>query len=245
MNPRDAALRLTAGSAVLTRRLTDRACAWCRSSYRHDLTGWRAALGPAARAGVLLLVGWLGWRIVRAAPGLLWVLVPAWLIAAWNTAPRPAPESGEEPPAEPPGAASPEPTPAPSLDDFSALVRTLAGGGAGAHLSTLAEHLTGDREDTSSVRALCRRLGVTISPSVRQPGAPGRGVSTGVKVTDLPPPTPTPSPAPLQTPPVAVVVAGQPTTTGPATATATPAVTRHEWGATLTAHDGTHRAYTV
>lgn len=241
MNPRAVALRLTAGSAALTRRLTDRACAWCRNSYRHDLTGWRAALGPAARAGVLLLVGWLGWRIVRAAPGLLWVLVPAWLIAAWNTAPRPVPESGEEPPAEPSGAASSEPTPALSLDEFCTLVRTLAGGGAGAHLSALAEHLTGDREDTSSVRALCRQLGVTVSPSVRQPGAPGRGVSTGVKVADLPPP----SPAPLQGEAVAVVAAGQPTTTGPATATATPAVTRHEWGSTLTARDGTHRAYTV
>lgn len=234
MNPRDAAQHLTEGSAALARRLTDRACGWCRRGYRHDLTGWRAALGPAIRAGTLILAGWTGWHTVRAVPALLWAAVPAWAITAWRTAPRPS--AGDEETASAEASVTPpaDAGPALSMDAFSALVRTVADGGAGAHLSALAEHLTGSPENTPAVRALCRDLGVPVSGSVRQRG---RGVSTGVKVTDLPPPPP----APLPGASVAVVVAGQPAATGTTTTTATPSVDRHDWGVTLAARDGAYR----
>ncbi|MEU1309493.1 hypothetical protein ABZ419_11440 [Streptomyces cinnamoneus] len=223
-----AAQRLTEGSAALAQRITGAACAKCRRSYRHDLTGWRAALDPIM--WTLIFTGGaagLAYRVVEA-PGLLWVLTPAWCTAAWYTPSTTPPADAEEQTAPADAQATPEPASLATLETFSALVRELAQDGAGAHLSALAERLTRNPKDTSTVRALCRKLGVPVSPSVRQPGAPGRGVSTGVKVIDLPalPPTTAEPPA------VAVVVAGQGTATGPATTTATPTVVRHDAGVT-------------
>ncbi|MFB6809426.1 hypothetical protein [Streptomyces sp. NPDC056387] len=98
-----------------------------------------------------------------------------------------------------------------------AAVRHLAAGGHGAHLAAVAGLLSeGTREawTPGRIRSACAAAGIPVTSSVRQPG---RGVSTGVRVEDLPDPSPSPSPAPV----VAVVVAGQDAPTGPATATPT------------------------
>ncbi|MBH1938944.1 hypothetical protein I5Q34_32585 [Streptomyces sp. AV19] len=214
---------LTDGSAALARRIIGGACAWCRRGYRTDLTGWRAALGPAFRT-VLLLAGLAeAGRLVIAHPAALWALTPVWSAAAWRTgqAATPAPaESPDNTVEDPP----PVTEPALTKEEFSALVRKLAQGGAGAHLSALAEHLTDNPKETAAVRSLCAAHGVPVSPSVRQPG---RGVSTGVKVKDLPPLSPDGPEAGR----VVVVAAGQEPTTAPATATTTPTVEQHAGGA--------------
>ncbi|MEV4440338.1 hypothetical protein AB0K09_15205 [Streptomyces sp. NPDC049577] len=228
------ARRVVDGSVVLASQLAGGACAWCRKGYRHDLTGIAAALGPAVRGAGLLGAAWGVWSLVRTAPWLLWIAVPAWSAAAWRITPA-VPSSSPSLGGDDEAAAA-EPAPALSLDAFSTLVRDLAGGGAGAHLSTLAERITRDPKATSTVRALCQQLGVPVSSSVRQPG---RGVSTGVRVKDLP----APSPAPPEDADVAVVPAGQPTATAPATAT--PVVETHADGALVIIRDPTHHTHAV
>ncbi|MCF3101437.1 hypothetical protein IPZ58_07565 [Streptomyces roseoverticillatus] len=218
-----AAQRLTLGSVALAQRIAGGVCAWCSRSYRRDLTGWRASLGPGVRSLIILGGGVMAARQVRDHPGLLWLLAPAWCAAAWS--------AGSEAPVMPQHEEAVEGEPeaqdgAPeevTLDELASLVRELAQDGAGAHLSVLAEHLPGGPHDTAAVRALCATHGVPVSKSVRQPG---RGVSTGVKVADLP----LLSPAPPEGPAVAVVDAGQDATTDPATATATPAYERRFGG---------------
>ncbi|MFI2078482.1 hypothetical protein [Streptomyces triculaminicus] len=247
------AIALARGSWALGRGALDRAWVWCKAGEGSNKV-WR---------GLALLVGTgAAYRLTGSSPAVAGGVALAALGIAWMRHPELLPamhqpeadpraghvdaiegthENPEGPPvadtAEPATTASQTPDPMVSLETFSALVRELAQGGAGAHLSALAERLTGDPKDTSVVRSLCREWGVPVSPSVRQPGAPGRGVSTGVKVTDLPPLLS----SPVIAPEVAVVVAGQEATTGPATATATPVVEQHAGGALTTIYDGTHR----
>lgn len=138
----------------------------------------------------------------------------AWAVAAFMVAGSGSAE-GTEPSAEerPKGA-----VPAVSGVLLADAVRTVAAGGHGAHYEALAEHLTqttGQPWDTAAVRAACRAAGIPHCGSVRQPG---RSVSTGVRLADLP----APSPSPSTTPTVAVVVAGQDTPTAPTTGAATP-----------------------
>ncbi|MGK5728947.1 hypothetical protein [Streptomyces sp. URMC 124] len=229
--------RLWTGSEVLGLRLWNRACSWCAKSYRHDLTGLKAALGPIARGGLIAGAGWLATYGVAAAPDVLLIIALAWGIGAWNMAPVQRPASGEEAPA----ALSETEQEGPALigkDELCALVRKLAQGGAGAHLSALAEHLPDGPHDASAVRALCTQHGVPVAKSVRQSG---RGVSTGVKVADLPPL----SPLPPEGRAVAVVVAGQDGTTGAATTTTTPSIELHFDGSMQIVRDPARRAQAV
>ncbi|MFF4403808.1 hypothetical protein [Streptomyces sp. NPDC001404] len=243
-----AVLRLHGGSVVLAQRLLDWACSWCRSSYRHDLTGVRAALGPLARFGLLLCLGWLAARTVRTAPAVLWLISVVWGgAAAWIVTRNPAREDGggDEPaPHAQPSKADVDDSLAVAPEAFAALVRELAGGGAGAHLAALAERLTGDSKDTDKVRALCRTLGVPWKESVRQPGRKVT-VSTGVRVKDLPASILNPFPIPPNASDVAVVSAGQVRATGPATTTATPIVEEQAQGAVQIIRDGQHRTHST
>lgn len=193
------AARIAIGTAVLTRRALG--------------GSWQSV---ALRGGAAAYVGPYVFTALQPYPYIVPAGLAGWLGAAWwagRVAPAPtalAPNASERP--EP----SPEQGPAP---DLAAAVRTLAQGGHGAHYEALAEHLTqttGQAWDTAAVRAACRAAGIPHCGSVRQPG---RSVSTGVRLADLPDPSPSPSPAPA----VAVVVAGQEATTGPATGPATPA----------------------
>ncbi len=229
--------RLSSGSVVLGRRLGNAVCEWCAKGRREDLTGFADALGPIMRVALLAAGAWGGTYVVVAAPDTLWVVVLGWGIGAWRAAPAPSPDTASEKPAESEASVSRAPGPAVSFEDFSTLVRRLAQGGAGAHLSALAAHITGDPKDTAPVRALCREWGVPVSGSVRQPG---RGVSTGVRVSDLPAPSPTPSESSGEV----VVAAGQEPATGPTTTTATPTVERYDYGTTIY-RDGTHHTVTI
>ena len=190
--------QIAIGTAVLTRRILGGT--WQTVAIRG---------GAGALASPYLLAE------LRPYPLAVPVGVAAWLGAAWwygrpaepTAAPEPAAEDASERPEPAPGAPAGNPIPA--------AVRRLAGDGAGAHYTALAQYLTkttGRRWDTAAVKAARAAAGIPHAPSVRQPG---RGVSTGVRVEDLPDPSPSPAPV------VAVVVAGQDTTTDPATATTT------------------------
>ncbi|MEU1372996.1 hypothetical protein ABZ442_04940 [Streptomyces triculaminicus] len=227
------AVALARGSWSLTYGMLQRAWGWCMAGEGANKV-WRAM-------AIVVGVG-AAYRLTGSSPAVLGGVALAALGVAWMRCPELIPvmpepeeesalegESGAEPSEEAghleEGAAKlrEETAPVLPLEGFSALVRELAQDGAGAHLSALAEYLPRGPWDTAAVRALCTAHGVPVSKSVRQPG---RGVSTGVKVEDLPP---LPK-APLEGADVAVVVAGQDTTTGSATATTTPIVKRREYG---------------
>lgn len=96
------AQRLTTGSSTLITRIGTRTAAWIRAGRRDDLTGLAAVLGCIARALIVAAGAYVLWRIIRAAPALLWALVPAWCWAALRAAPQTAAEHpSEEAPEEP------------------------------------------------------------------------------------------------------------------------------------------------
>ncbi|WP_327413217.1 hypothetical protein [Streptomyces sp. NBC_01233] len=191
------AARVAIGTAVLTRRALGGS--WQSVALRGGAAAYVspylfAELQPYPYIAPAGLVGWLG---------------AAW----WAGRPQTVPEREEPPPA-----GAEEATEPPRPDDLVPAVQALAAGGHGAHLAALAEHLTestGHPWNTAAVRAACDALKIPVTGSVRQPG---RGVSTGVRLADLPDPSSDPSPDPA----VAVVVAGQETPTGATTAPATP-----------------------
>ncbi|MFD9368792.1 hypothetical protein ACFWA6_13960 [Streptomyces sp. NPDC060020] len=192
------AARVAIGTAVLTRRALGGS--WQSMALRGGAAAYIspylfAELQPYPYVAPAGLVGWFG---------------AAW----WAGRPQAASERPEPSPAEQPAEA---PAPA-TVEVLADAVRALAAGGHGAHYEALAEHLTrttGRAWDTAAVRVACRAVGIPHCGSVRQPG---RSVSTGVRLADLPDPAPGPSPAPA----VAVVVAGQDTPTEATTAPATP-----------------------
>jgi hypothetical protein len=165
--------RLAAGSAVLVRRVPAALAAWVARGRRADLTGWRAALGPLVRAGLLLATGYVLVRIVRAVPAVLWLLAPAWLIAAWRAAPRPVaapgPAAADEPPA---------PAPADPRAGFVYWLLQAIGDRPGIHLRELypaMRTLPGqEHHDDAALRARLRALGVPVERSIRVGGVAGR-----------------------------------------------------------------------
>lgn len=239
-----AGARLRVGSVRVCHARTEQVRTWAAGGRRDDLDGWKAALGSWLRLALLAAAGYAAFWACRRWPWLMWALAAWWCTVAWRAgAPRSA---GKNPADEEAPAAAPE-TAAPTAPTalLVAAVRTLAAGGAGAHLKALAEHLTEETKrpwDTAAVRAACTAAGITVSDSVRQPG---RGVSTGVRVDALPVPLSSPSPAPV----VAVVVAGQdpPTaaTTGPATAPELQLTVKEEAGITIILDPSERRAYKV
>ncbi|MFI8278540.1 hypothetical protein ACIGBH_27440 [Streptomyces sp. NPDC085929] len=217
--------QIAIGTAVLTRRI---------------LGGtWQSV---AVRGGAGALASPYALAELRPYPLAVPVGVAAWLGAAWwagKAAPAPAA-------ATPSPAGSPEPaaeqTFAPDLADA---IRALSDGGHGTHLAVLAQHLaetTGRTWNTLDVRAACTTAGIPVTGSVRQRG---RGVSTGVRLADLPDPSPAAPPTPV----VAVVVAGQdPTTaptTGPPTAAELHPTVREEAGMTIITDPSEARHYSV
>lgn len=218
------ATRIAIGTAVLTRR---------------TLGGtWQTV---AVRGGAAALVGPYLFTALQPYPYVVPAGLAGWLGSAWwaGRPQRPASER-PEPTAEQPPAGAPATA---SFEVLADAVQALAAGGHGAHYEAIAEHLTqttGQTWDAAAVRAACRAAGIPHCGSVRQPG---RGVSTGVRLADLPAPSPSPSPAPA----TAVVVAGQDTTTTPATGPATPGelqpTSREEQGMTIITNPAEHNHY--
>jgi hypothetical protein len=185
--------RIAIGTAVLTRRaLGD------------------SARSVAVRGGVAALVSPYVVVELHDYPLVVPAALVAGLGAAWWAA---RPKAAEDEAVEQAGEETADAEQALALDEFAAHVRACADGAHGAHLAALAERLTEETKrpwDAAAVRAHCRALAVPVSGSVRH--GP-RGVSTGVRVKDLPESLPDPV--------VAVVGAGQDTPTEAATATAT------------------------
>ncbi|MFI7240092.1 hypothetical protein [Streptomyces cyaneofuscatus] len=176
----NAAQRLATGSSILWARITDRTTAWIRAGRRDDLTGLAAALGCILRALIVAGGAYVLWRIIRAAPALLWVLVPAWCWAALRATPRAAAEhTPQEVPQEP------EPDP---RDAVLRLLYEALGDQPSMYLSDLLQHLQkegfGKGWKVADLRARLEALGIPVEQRLR---TGGRGASRGVVKADLPP----------------------------------------------------------
>ncbi|MEU0332207.1 hypothetical protein [Streptomyces sp. NPDC006193] len=183
------AARLATGSAAVSRSLGRRAAAWVARGRRHDLTGWRAALGCWARLAALAFGVYLLWRIARALPALLWLLSAAWTAAAWRAG-RPAAQEPTEAPAEAPA----EPAPALDRESVRTLLLTLMGDGSGVHLRTVLAYLQQHPPTApltagwtvTDLRARLAALEVPVNRSVKVAGVP----TWGVRRRDLEAPSP-------------------------------------------------------
>ncbi|MFJ8883625.1 hypothetical protein ACIRJR_09445 [Streptomyces sp. NPDC102402] len=163
---------LTAGNRLLVQRLAGRATAWVRAGRREDLEGIAAALGPIVRTAVLAAGLYVGWRVIRHWPALLWALVPLWIWAAVRAIPDEAPDAAE---------VSTE-----QREQLHALIRDLVGDRPGVHLSTLLDHLQkhgqGEGWTVAILRTRLPLLGVPVRRSVKV----ARRVAYGVHRDDLP-----------------------------------------------------------
>ncbi|MEU2801485.1 hypothetical protein [Streptomyces sp. NPDC007117] len=174
------AQRLTAGSHTLITCIGNRTATWIRAGRRDDLTGLAAALGCIARAVLVAAGAYLLWRIIRAAPALLWALVPAWCWAALRAAPRTAAEPApEEAPEEP------EPDP---RDTVLRLLYEALGDRPSIYLSDLLKHLQKKGQGTgwsvADLRARLEALGIPVEMRLK---TGGRGASRGIVRAQLPP----------------------------------------------------------
>ncbi|MEV7154891.1 hypothetical protein AB0N77_09730 [Streptomyces misionensis] len=179
------AARLAEGSAIVARGLGRRVTAWVARGRRHDLTGWRAALGCWVRLAVLTLGMYLLWRLVRAVPSLMWLLSGVWVIAAWRAGRNAtaAVEEGEE-----------EESAAPDAEAVRTLLLALMGDGSGVHLRTvlahLQEHGQWEGRTMADLRARLDRLGIPFDRNVKVAGVP----TWGVRKRDLEAPSPAAAP---------------------------------------------------
>lgn len=183
--------RIATGSAAVARRLGARAAAWVRRGRRDDLTGWRAALGCWLRIALLALGLYGLWRLVRAHPGLMWLLSAGWLIAAWRAGkPTPTPAAVVEP------AEEPEETPSKASSELDqdavrALLLEVMGDAPAVHLRTVLAHLQErglwEGRTVRELRAALDRLQVPCSRGVKVAGVP----TWGVRRRDLEAPSPT------------------------------------------------------
>ncbi len=184
---RQAARRLSAGSAEVARRLGRRTAA--------------ASLWAKVGGGLVL---WKGGPVLldsaHQQPLLPAVAAGAWCCAAWRAG-RPTAPDAEQPEGDATELAE-EPTagPDPTTEFLTLLHRLMPLPGDRIHLAQIAAEMTGDRTATGPVRELCIAAGIPIT-DVR---VRGRGSSTGIYRRDVPP-LPDPSRQPLS----GVVGAGQ------------------------------------
>lgn len=174
------AQRLATGSSTLIARISTRTADWIRAGRRDDLTGLAAALGCIARALIVAAGAYLLWRIIRAAPLLLWALVPAWCWAAFRATPRTAA-------AHAPEEASEEPEPDPREAVLRLLYEAL-GDRPSMYLSDLLQHLQEQGHGTgwsvADLRVRLEALGIPVEMRLK---TGGRNASRGVVKAQLPP----------------------------------------------------------
>lgn len=172
---RRAAIRLSAGSAEVARRL-GRAAAG-------------ASIGVKAAAGI---AAWKGAPVLLAAahqqPLLPAAAAGAWCWAAWslgNPSKQGAPAAVSEEPDETdqPEEESEDDLAREAADFLADLHRLMPHPGDRMHVAQIAEQLFGSATEAPRVRELCTATQVLIKP-VR---VKGRGSSTGVARDDLPP----------------------------------------------------------
>jgi hypothetical protein len=196
---RAAARRLNLGSERLAAHHTRRVVAWVRHTWARTMAWLSDASGIAwaCRLAVILAAAWIlckvGVSVAAAAARRLdssaWLLWPAlglWLITAWRVGhpdwqPRSGPAAAEEPEPE----VEPEPVSlakehwaGPHLEDVLNAAHLL--GTPHVHLAAIDECL---KASQGSARRLLTEAGIPISDVRMQ----GRGTSTGVRDSDLPP----------------------------------------------------------
>lgn len=174
----DIARRLWDGSALILQRMAESAAAWVRRGRRDDLTGLAAVLGCILRALLLAAGLYLLWRLIRAFPNLLWLIVPVWCWRAIRAVPKAEP--AELAPAEPP-----EPD---ARTAVLTLLYDVLGDRDAVHLSEVLQHLQakgrGEGWKAADLRARLEALSITVAPKVK---AGGKGPTRGIRRADLPP----------------------------------------------------------
>ncbi|MFD9618486.1 hypothetical protein ACFWB2_14620 [Streptomyces virginiae] len=154
--------------------------------------GWfkegRSPSDFVARLVFMVISGALLWGFVETAPFLMWAVVAWWVVKAYQRG-KPTDGAAVTPPPESSEPASTEETAEADPEALVAILREVAA--PNAHLAVVAEKLG---TDTARVREALSRAGIPVS-DVRMKG---RGVSTGVKASDIPSPRPSPeTPGPV------------------------------------------------
>lgn len=174
------ARHLVDGGRLLTRRQARRLAAWIRRGRRDDLTGLAAVLGCLLRAFLAALGLYLLWRLIRACPNLLWLLVPTWCWVAIRTAFRTVTEQAPETAPE-----EPEPDP---RDAVLRLLYEALGDRPSMYLSDLLQHLQeqghGKGWRVADLRARLEALDIPVEQKLR---TGGRNASRGIVRAQLPP----------------------------------------------------------
>lgn len=170
------ARRLVEGARALTLRQARRLTRWIRAGRRDDLTGLAAVLGCILRALLAALGLYLLWRLIRACPNLLWLIVPAWCWTAIRAAPRTAPEQAPEEPQSDP------------RDAVLRLLYEALGDRPSMYLSDLLQYLQeqghGEGWKVADLRARLEALDIPVEMRLK---TGGRGASRGVVRAQLPP----------------------------------------------------------
>ncbi|WP_282795164.1 hypothetical protein [Streptomyces sp. CC224B] len=172
-----AAERLSTGSAAVANHLWERAAVWVARGRRDDLDGWRAALGPVARASGLAGALFVACLMVRALPLLLAPLTALWCWLAWR---RGDDQRG----------AAPKDRAEAEREALRGLLLELMKGGSAVHLRTvlahLQEHGQWEGRTVTDMRLRLERLGVPVDRNVKVRGVP----TWGVRRTALEAPSP-------------------------------------------------------
>ncbi|MBK3524834.1 MULTISPECIES: hypothetical protein [Streptomyces] len=186
-------IRLTTGSAALARRLTQGTTVWVARGRRHDLTGWKAALGCWLRLVAIGALLYGLWWLFRRVPTLMCLLAGAWVVAAWRAG-APSEQAADD--ADEEGAS--EAAPALDREAVRTLLLTLMDGGSGVHLRTVLAHLQKHPQTAAltagwkvpDLRARLVALEVPVDRGVKVAGVP----TWGVRRRDLETPSPLSAP---------------------------------------------------
>ncbi|MCL7377460.1 hypothetical protein [Streptomyces sp. 35G-GA-8] len=178
------AARLWDGSLIRARQLGARVAAWIRAGRRDDLTGLAAVLGVWLRVLLALLGGYLLWRLIRAVPGLLWLIVPVWCWSAVRAAPPDDDADGEK--EEPKNAAPGDPELPDARSVVVALLLEVCGDRDAVHLSEVLRHLQAQGQAKGqSVSDLKTRLEALDIPVALKVKAGGKSPTRGVRKSAL------------------------------------------------------------
>lgn len=162
------AKRLWDGSEILAREVFEATAAWVRKGRRDDLSGTAAVLGCVLRALLALLGLYLLWRLIRAFPNVLWLIVPVW---CWQALRATRPAEPEKKPAAKEGKSDPR-------ADLIRWLDKLTQGSSGIHLQDLhqrlAKHPTLAHLTRAEIRPWLERHGITIDRTLRVGPVAGR-----------------------------------------------------------------------
>ncbi|MFD4662471.1 hypothetical protein [Streptomyces halstedii] len=175
--------RLWQGNLWLCQGCTRGLTAWCRNGRRDDLDGAAAEYGVWGRGALLLATATGAWKLLTAAPALLYPAAGIWVLVALHAKEPPAPDEGQDETDEEDEGETPVEPP------VVALVRARIGEEKGVHLSALYPAMRGalpgcEKAPDEVLRQLLRDHQIPTRRSVRVGALAGR---SGVHREDLPP----------------------------------------------------------